>query len=85
MSEDTEPLPEGTLISHLLELRKRLLRAFIAVLICFLPCAYYVQSAVRLAVAAAGVEAAGGTEADRDHRHRHLHRAAEAGVRRRVC
>jgi len=41
MSEDTEPLPEGTLISHLLELRKRLLRAFVAVLICFLPCAYW--------------------------------------------
>jgi sec-independent protein translocase protein TatC len=41
MSEDPEPLPEGTLISHLLELRSRLLRAMIAVLIAFLPCAYY--------------------------------------------
>ncbi len=41
MSEDSEPLPEGTLISHLLELRNRLLRAFVAVLIAFLPCAYY--------------------------------------------
>jgi len=41
MSEDHEPLPEGTLISHLLELRSRLLRAMIAVLIAFLPCAYY--------------------------------------------
>ncbi|MFI4913718.1 MAG: twin-arginine translocase subunit TatC [Steroidobacterales bacterium] len=41
MSEDREPLPEGTLISHLLELRTRLLRAFIAVMIAFLPCAYY--------------------------------------------
>lgn len=41
MSEDDDPLPEGTLISHLLELRSRLLKAFIAVLICFLPCAYY--------------------------------------------
>jgi sec-independent protein translocase protein TatC len=41
MSEDTEPLPEGTLISHLLELRTRLLKAFIAVLIAFLPAAYY--------------------------------------------
>jgi sec-independent protein translocase protein TatC len=41
MSEDSEPLPEGTLISHLLELRTRLLRAGIAVLIAFLPCAYY--------------------------------------------
>jgi sec-independent protein translocase protein TatC len=41
MSEDSESLPEGTLISHLLELRNRLLRAFVAVLIAFLPCAYY--------------------------------------------
>jgi sec-independent protein translocase protein TatC len=41
MSEDSDTLPEGTLISHLLELRNRLLRAFVAVLIAFLPCAYY--------------------------------------------
>jgi sec-independent protein translocase protein TatC len=41
MSEDNEALPEGTLISHLLELRGRLLRSMIAVLIAFLPCAYY--------------------------------------------
>jgi sec-independent protein translocase protein TatC len=41
MSEDSEALPEGTLISHLLELRARLLKAMIAVLIAFLPCAYY--------------------------------------------
>jgi sec-independent protein translocase protein TatC len=41
MSENNEALPEGTLISHLLELRTRLLRALIAVLIAFLPCAYY--------------------------------------------
>jgi sec-independent protein translocase protein TatC len=41
MSEDTDPLPEGTLISHLLELRSRLMRMGIAVLIAFIPCAYY--------------------------------------------
>jgi sec-independent protein translocase protein TatC len=41
MSAESEPLAEGTLISHLLELRSRLLRAFIAVMICFLPCAFY--------------------------------------------
>jgi sec-independent protein translocase protein TatC len=41
MSEEHEPLAEGTLISHLLELRTRLLRAFVAVLIAFIPCAYY--------------------------------------------
>lgn len=39
--EEPEGLPEGTLISHLLELRSRLIRAFIAVMIAFLPCAYY--------------------------------------------
>jgi sec-independent protein translocase protein TatC len=41
MSEEPEPLPEGTLISHLLELRSRLLRIAIAVLIAFTPCAFY--------------------------------------------
>ena len=41
MSDDPEKLPEGTLMSHLLELRDRLLRAFIAVLLVFMPCAYY--------------------------------------------
>ena len=41
MSAEPESLAEGTLISHLLELRTRLLKAFVAVLICFLPCAFY--------------------------------------------
>jgi sec-independent protein translocase protein TatC len=41
MSEEPEHLAEGTLISHLLELRDRLLRAFIAVIIVFVPCAIY--------------------------------------------
>jgi len=36
-----EPLAEGTLISHLLELRDRLLRAVIAVVICFVPLAFF--------------------------------------------
>jgi sec-independent protein translocase protein TatC len=35
-----EPLAEGTLISHLLELRGRLLRAVVAVAICFVPLAF---------------------------------------------
>jgi len=39
--EGTEKLAEGSLISHLLELRDRLLRAVIAVVIVFIPCAYY--------------------------------------------
>lgn len=44
MSQSTpepEKLAEGTLISHLLELRERLLRATLAVTIAFLPLAYY--------------------------------------------
>jgi sec-independent protein translocase protein TatC len=36
-----ETLAEGTLISHLLELRNRLLRSVIAVLICFVPLAIF--------------------------------------------
>ncbi|MCP5470497.1 MAG: twin-arginine translocase subunit TatC [Sinobacteraceae bacterium] len=39
--EPEEKLAEGTLISHLLELRDRVLRAFLAVLIAFLPCAFF--------------------------------------------
>lgn len=40
-SREPEPLQEGTLISHLLELRTRLMRALIAVLVLFIPCAIY--------------------------------------------
>ena len=36
-------LAEGTLISHLVELRDRLLRAMLAVGVCFIPCAYYMN------------------------------------------
>jgi sec-independent protein translocase protein TatC len=45
MNEPGNPseLAEGTLISHLLELRDRLLKAMIAVGICFVPCAYYMN------------------------------------------
>jgi len=38
-----EGLAEGTLVSHLLELRDRLLRAMLAVGICFIPCASYMN------------------------------------------
>jgi sec-independent protein translocase protein TatC len=40
-SEEPEKLVEGTLISHLLELRDRLIRAIIAVALAFLPCVFY--------------------------------------------
>ena len=36
-----EPLAEGTLVSHLLELRDRLLRSVIAVVLCFVPLAFF--------------------------------------------
>lgn len=39
--EPEEKLAEGTLISHLLELRNRLIRAGIAWVIIFIPCAYF--------------------------------------------
>lgn len=41
MNGDTEKLAEGTLISHLLELRTRLVRATVAVFIAFIPSAVY--------------------------------------------
>lgn len=40
-AEPPEQLAEGTLISHLLELRDRVLRAFLAVILCFLPLAFF--------------------------------------------
>lgn len=39
--EDREQLAEGTLISHLIELRQRLMRAVIAIAIAFIPCAMF--------------------------------------------
>ncbi len=41
MADRPEPLLEGTLISHLLELRDRIMRAFLAVILLFIPGAYY--------------------------------------------
>lgn len=44
MSEEakkSEDLAEGTLMSHLLELRNRLMRAMLAILLAFIPCAAY--------------------------------------------
>jgi sec-independent protein translocase protein TatC len=38
---DREQLAEGTLISHLIELRQRLLKAVIAVFVFFIPCAIF--------------------------------------------
>jgi sec-independent protein translocase protein TatC len=46
MSDKSEQLAEGTLISHLLELRDRLLRAFIAVIVVFIPLAFFANELV---------------------------------------
>ena len=40
-SDDRESLAEGSLISHLMELRDRLLRAVISVAVLFIPCAFF--------------------------------------------
>jgi sec-independent protein translocase protein TatC len=41
MTDSEEQLPEGSLISHLLELRTRLMRAIVGVMLVFAPCAFY--------------------------------------------
>jgi sec-independent protein translocase protein TatC len=41
MSDPTEKLSEGTLISHLLELRDRLIRIFASVIIVFIPAGFF--------------------------------------------
>jgi sec-independent protein translocase protein TatC len=41
MNEEPEKLAEGTLISHLLELRDRIIKALIGVALCFVPCMMY--------------------------------------------
>jgi sec-independent protein translocase protein TatC len=46
--QDSEKLAEGTLISHLLELRDRLVRAVLAVLIVFLPAAFFANDIYEL-------------------------------------
>jgi sec-independent protein translocase protein TatC len=38
---EREPLAEGTLISHLIELRQRLLKVVVAIFLCFIPCAIF--------------------------------------------
>ena len=48
---EPEALAEATLISHLLELRTRLLRATVAVCVVFLPLAFYANQLFTLAVA----------------------------------
>jgi sec-independent protein translocase protein TatC len=48
MSGEPEQLAEGTLISHLLELRDRLLRAFLSVILIFVPLAFFANEVFTL-------------------------------------
>ena len=48
MTKDPEKLVEGTLLSHLLELRQRLVRAAIVVAVCFVPCAFFANDIFEL-------------------------------------
>lgn len=48
MSGEPEQLAEGTLISHLLELRDRLLRAFVSVILVFAPLAFFANEVFTL-------------------------------------
>lgn len=41
MTDEPEKLAEGTLISHLLELRDRIIKALVGVALCFVPCVMY--------------------------------------------
>jgi sec-independent protein translocase protein TatC len=47
-TQHREHLAEGSLISHLLELRNRLIKAVIAVLIAFVPCAFFANPLFQL-------------------------------------
>ena len=75
-----EHLAEGSLISHLIELRDRLLRAVIAVAVLFVPCAIFSDRAVHAGGAAADQQDARGHFDDRDQPGVAVHGAAETRV-----
>ena len=79
---DRESLAEGSLISHLIELRHRLLRAVIAVFVCFIPCAIFSDKLFTL-VAMPLIEKMPRHFDDRDQPGLAVHGAAEAGAVRR--
>ena len=63
-SEDKpENLAEGTLMSHLLELRNRLLKAVLAMFVLFIPCAIFANELFNSDRAAAGRKTARGQHA----------------------
>ena len=84
MSEEPEKLAEGTLISHLLELRSRLIRALAAVGAVLHPLRLLLQSDLHLHREAAARQAAQGRHADRNRCHDAVHDALQAVVLRRA-
>ncbi len=82
MSEPGEPgeLAEGTLISHLLELRDRLLKAMLAVGICFIPCAMYMNQLFTFVADPLIHKLPRGRDLDRDQRGGSFHGAVQAGI-----
>ena len=83
-AETEEQAPEQSFLSHLVELRQRIVRASIAIIVVFIPMAFFMQqifdflSRPMLAALPVGTEAAG------DRRHHAVHGAAESHVVRRV-
>ena len=80
---DAEGLAEGTLISHLLELRDRLLKAMLAVGICFIPCALYMNRLFTFVAEPLKKKLPGRCHADRDERGRAVHGPFQARNRAR--
>ena len=68
---------QETFISHLVELRSRLMKAIIAVVVVLLCLFPFRQADLRLSRGAAAEGAAARQHDDRDRRHRHVSRAAE--------
>ena len=75
MSSEPEKLAEGTLISHLLELRDRLLRALIAVAIAFVPCVLNANALFTFLSRPLAGEAPAGRQSHRHRRHVPVHHA----------
>ena len=75
---EPEPLAEGTLISHLLELRDRLLRSVIAVFIAFVPLALFQNELFTLIARPLIDKLPKDTSLHRHQRRRAVHGAAQA-------
>ncbi len=84
-ADEREELAEGSLISHLVELRDRLLRAVIAVGVIFLPCAIYSNELFTLVATPLIEKMPDGTSMIATSLVVAVHGAAEAVAVRRAC